>query len=123
MTQRFYTGFTTECEDGHFLVVGQNIDADYTAVFLLPEAHHDDVQWGRILSVDFTGPKKAIEGDWFPYGSLKSIDEALPKRDQAAAYQQSVNDFMEQKGWVETESADLGDTLATMQAYFNVFPE
>ena len=123
MEQKYYIGLTTECEGGQFLAVGHNIGADYTAVFLLPEKHHEDVSWGRIARVDLSGPKKKIDGDWFPCATLLGVLPDLPRRHAAAEYQESVNAFLEQKGWVEQKSADLAETVQTMQAYFNMFPD
>lgn len=123
MEQKFYIGLTTECEDGQFLAVGQNTGADYTAVFLLPEKHHADVTWGHIVSVDLSGPKRKIDGDWFPCATLLEVLPELPRRHEAAKYQESVNAFLEQKGWVEEEREDLRESMQTMQAYFNMFPD
>lgn len=122
MNNRFFIGLVTDANDGLFLVVGQEVDQNFTGVFLLPEEHLDDIHWGDVLKVDLRRPTLKIGEDFFPIAQLKEKEERTLRRDQAVTLQEGINAFLIEKGWTEERQDEtLGEVMRTMQAYFNVF--
>ena len=123
MMHKFFVGLTTEPAGGLFLVIGQEVQQDFTLAFLVPEQYKDDVSWGHVIDVDLSGPKKIIEGDMFPCVHYKGrIDHPLD-RNQAQALQDKVSEFLLEKGWTEEREGDLDEEFATHNAYFSIFPD
>lgn len=123
MNNKFFVGYTTDVQDGVFLVIGQELDYDFASVLVLPEKDRDAVQWGDVLKINMSGPKLKVDEEWFPCVSLiAKEDRGLNKR-QAMELQDKLNDFMEEKGWTEEVEADLDELMQEHAAYFNIFPD
>lgn len=121
--RKFFVGLTTESNEGLFFVIGQEVQQGFTLAFLVPEQYRDDISWGQVIGVDLEGPKKVIEGDMFPCVHYKgNIDYPLDRR-QAQSLQEQVNSFLIEKGWTEEAEGNLGEELATYDAYFSTFPD
>ena len=115
---------TSEPQDSVFLVVGYNISHGYSLAFLLSEDMRDEVEWGQVLDVDLdTRVMHIIEGSGYPQFMTAKVTDIIPTRDQAANYQEQVNNFMIENGWTEDEPGDLAESLEKMAAQFDRFPE
>lgn len=124
MNSKFLIGLTTDPQDGMFLLVGQEVDHNYTAVFLLPEKEIERVPWGICVNLDMRGPTINIEGDFYPCATVISVDQDRIAKSRAVELIGAMNEFLEAKGWVEHSSERrLEDVLQEMGAYLNVFPD
>lgn len=89
MSYTFFCGLTTEPNDDHFLVIGYELNHGFPMGFCLPTVDRDTIEWGHVIEVELDGPTINTDDAQFRAAKLIS-DPVLPKRDDAAAYQEAI---------------------------------